>query len=170
MLSLAKTTQQACNGRFVCGLSTVDDHRPPGITLRALIFLLSALAITSCSTAPATSPSPSSTLAPTTAGSVSEIGVVVFKDLNQNGARDSNEPGVADLIGLAPDTDCTIGDPAVILPAETDPATGEYTFTDLVPGLYCVMYRGSQPLTTEPAYTLTLATGERAEVFFGIKP
>lgn len=98
------------------------------------------------------------------------IHVIVFIDQDLNGTRDPIEPGVAGAIGLAPDTDCTIGDPAVILPAETDPATGEYTFTDLVPGLYCVMYRGSQPLTTEPAYTLTLASGDRVEVFFGIKP
>lgn len=98
------------------------------------------------------------------------INVLVFIDQDLNGRRDPGEPGVADAIGLAPDTDCTIGDPAVILPAETNPATGEYTYTDLVPGLYCVMYRGDQPLTSEPAYTLSLSPGERAEVFFGIMP
>lgn len=143
--------------------------------MRAFIFFLSALVLISCSAAPTASPAPSATasltIAPTTSSeSAAQISVTVFQDLNRDGRRDPNEPGVADQIGLAPDTDCTIGDPAVILPAETDPATGEYTYADLTPGLYCVMYRGTQPLTTEPAYTFNLASGERVEVFFGIKP
>ena len=131
-----------------------------------IVFLLTVFLI-ACRAAPSTPISPSPTLSAEPPG---EISVAVFRDLNRNGARDANEPGVADQVGLAPDTDCTIGDPAVILPAETDPATGEYTYTDLAPGLYCVMYRGAQPLTTEPAYTLTLASGERSEVAFGLAP
>ena len=106
----------------------------------------------------------------TTAGDPASITVTVFQDINQNARLDPNEPGVADQIGLAPDTNCTTGDPAIILPAETDPASGQFTFTDLIPGLYCVMYRGVQPLTTEPAYTLTLSQGERSEVAFGLQP
>lgn len=107
---------------------------------------------------------------PSLAGDLASIHVIVFQDLNQNAQRDPGEPGAAGQVGLAPDTDCTIGDPALILDATTDPSSGEYTYGDLASGLYCVMYRGDHALTTEPAFTLTLSQGDRIEVAFGLLP
>ncbi len=134
--------------------------------LRSLwLFSLLALILSACRATPAAQPTAA---ASPSLASTAQITVLVYQDLNRNGQRDSTEPGIADAIGLAPQTDCTIGDPAVIIDANTDPSTGEFTYTDLTPGLYCVMYRGQQSLTTEPSITLSLSPAERSQVFFGI--
>lgn len=145
------------------------------ISLILIFSLLLVFVLAACSPSPAPSPAPSDPASPTLAPSASSesaatITVTVFLDLNRDGQSDPGEPGAADQVGLAPDTDCTIGDPAVILPAETDPASGEFTYSDLAPGRYCVLYRGDQPLTTEPAVTLTLQPGQQASVAFGREP
>lgn len=139
--------------------------------LISLALMLAACTTASPSSEPPSGVTPSPTPTPTaSAETTSQITVTVYQDLNRDRKRDPGEPGVADQVGLAPDTDCTIGDPALILDATTDSSSGEYTYRDLSPGLYCVMYRGEHALTTEPAFTLNLQPGQQAIVAFGLEP
>ncbi len=74
------------------------------------------------------------------------IGDDVFEDLNDNGVRDSGEPGIpgvaVNLIDPGQDGVCGTADDAVLDTTFTD-ADGKYLFGDLDPGNYCVAVDGA---------------------------
>jgi cyclophilin family peptidyl-prolyl cis-trans isomerase len=72
----------------------------------------------------------------------STIAGVVFQDLNNNGLRDTNEPGLAGVVVTLAGT--TAGDSPVNVTATTD-FQGAYRFADLDPGSYTIT-------ETQPAF------------------
>jgi len=76
----------------------------------------------------------------------SSIGDLVWNDLNGDGVRQTNEPGISnvtiDLRAAGPDGIAGTGDD-ILLPSQVTDASGQYLFSNLTPGQYLVDVRDS---------------------------
>jgi uncharacterized repeat protein (TIGR01451 family) len=87
------------------------------------------------------------------------IGDLIWLDTNNNGKKDANEPGIANLtVDLMDSTGTTV------LATTTTDAKGAYSFTGLMPGSYIVEIAASNFAVGGPLYGSTPSTGKPGQV------
>ena len=102
-------------------------------------------------------------------GGMSERGTIagiVYRDLNTNGMLDSSEPGLADYGLTLADQTCTTS-----LTATTPDSNGQYKFSALDPGTYCVILHYSGGIVAPgTSQQVDVLAGSSSPAFFGIWP
>ncbi len=132
--------------------------RYAGLTIGfALIWLTVGCGGTNA--APTASPNPNAAQGP------GKVHVFTFNDLNSNGTPDGNEPGVQDSISLGKGTTCAGNTDEI--KAQTG-ADGKYTFNDVEPGSYCVIYKGSETTRSPLTIPVLVKAGQELYVNFAI--
>lgn len=95
------------------------------------------------------------------------IRVLVFQDENRNEVKDSEEIGVVDEVAVGQDISCPAQNIEKMTVLQTG-ANGEVVFEDLDPGVYCVMYMGTESLTTKITVEVHLSSEQEVRVGFGL--
>lgn len=112
-----------------------------------------------------TSPAPTVPSASNTAQGPGRVRVLAFDDLNGDGKRDVNEPGIQAQIGLAKGTSCPSVTDLVKAKTGTD---GTYIFNDVKPGAYCVGLFESLAMTSPGTVPIFVKAGQESPVQFAI--
>jgi hypothetical protein len=100
-------------------------------------------------------------------GKPGQIKVILFQDDNRNQVKDKEEVGVVDLVGISQEVSCPPSNTKMIIETETDP-NGESLYSDLTPGIYCVMYTGRSGTTTKLTVEVHLSSEQEIVVPFGL--
>ena len=100
-------------------------------------------------------------------GKPGQIKVIVFHDENRNGVMDQGELGLVDRVGIGQDISCPATNLDKVNRSDTN-SSGEAEFSELNPGVYCVMYMGSRGSTTKLTVEISLSSEQNEVVAFGV--
>ena len=102
-------------------------------------------------------------------GQPGTIRVVVFNDLNQNDFKDEGEVLEGEEVAIQFGGVCPPANRDDLVFMNTD-GNGEAIFTDLQPGVYCVLYTDNGRATMRTNYEIGLSSEELVSVGFGVEP